>query len=71
MTTIFEYSSATFTNILSSLDYYKTQIEEFVIEIATLKENIGSLKHRVGDLETENNVLKEQVTVMEKILSIK
>ena len=66
MTTILEYSSTTFTNLLSSLNYYKTRIEEFVTEIATLKENIGSLKHRVGDLETENNILKERVIIMEK-----
>jgi regulator of replication initiation timing len=70
MTSILEYSSATFTSVLSSLDYYKTKIEEFVIEIATLKENIGSLKHRVGDLETENNVMKERMTVIENHLKI-
>ena len=70
MTTILEYSSATFTNLLSSLDYYKTRIEEFVTEIATLKENIGSLKHRVGDLETENNIMKERMSVIEKLLNI-
>tara|TARA_B100001248_G_scaffold253801_1_gene231473 strand:- start:808 stop:1017 length:210 start_codon:yes stop_codon:yes gene_type:complete len=67
MSSIFEYSSTTITNILSSLDYYKTKIEEFIIEIATLKENIGSLKHRVGDLETENNILKERITALEDL----
>jgi chromosome segregation ATPase len=65
MTAILEYSSATFTGVLSSFDYYKTKIEEFVTEIASLKENIGSLKHRIGDLETENNIMKERITRIE------
>ena len=56
-------------SLSSSFDYYKSHIEDFIREIASLKENILSLKHRVGHLETENNDLRIKIAEIENELS--
>ena len=52
-------------SLSNSFDYYKSQIEDFVREITSLKENILSLKHRVGHLESENNDLRIKIAEIE------
>ena len=56
-------------SLSSSFDYYKSHIEDFVREITSLKENILSLKHRVGHLETENNDLRIKIAEIENEVS--
>ena len=56
-------------SLSNSFDYYKSHIEDFIREIASLKENILSLKHRVGHLETENNDLRIKIAEIENEVS--